>query len=48
MLNINIKSKLVPIKHLQCKLIVKKNTLKPKINKDISWLAQSKTTKTLL
>ena len=48
MLNTNIKSKLILIKLLGRKLIVNKNTFKPKINKDISWLAQFKTTKTLL
>jgi hypothetical protein len=36
------------MKLLGRKFIVNKNTLKPKINRDISWLAQSKTTKTLL
>ena len=35
MLNINIKSKLVLIKLLKRKLIVYKNILKPKINRDI-------------
>ena len=48
MLNTNIKSKLVLIKLLRRKLIVYKDTLKPKINKDVYWLVQSRTTKTLL
>ena len=48
MLNTNIKSKPVPTKFLQRKFIVKEDTLKPKINRDIGWLVQSKTTKTLL
>ena len=48
MLNTNIRSKLILIKLLQRKLIVKKDMLKPKINRDISWLVQSRTTKTLL
>ena len=36
MLNANIRPKLVPIKLLGRKLVVYKDTLKPKINKDIS------------
>ena len=48
MLNTNIKSKLVPIKLLWCKFIVKKDILKPKINRDINQLVQFRTTKTLL
>ena len=48
MLNINIRSKLIPIKLLGRKLVVNKDILKPKINRDVSWLAQSRTTKTLL
>ena len=48
MLNTNIRFKLVLIKLLQRKLIVKENIFKPKINKDISWLAQSRIIKILL
>ena len=48
MLNTNIRSKLVPMKFLRRKLIVKEDMLKPKINRNVSWLVQSKTTKTLL
>ena len=48
MLNTNIKSKPIPINLLGYKLIVYKDTLKPRINKDIYQLAQSRTTKTLL
>ena len=48
MLNTNIKSKLVPIKLLGRKLVVYKDTLKLRINKNIYQLAQSRTTKTLL
>jgi len=36
MLNTNIRSKLVLIKLLRCKLIVYKGILKPRINRDIS------------
>ena len=36
MLNTNIRSKLVLIKLLGYKLIVNKDTLKPRINRDIS------------
>ena len=36
------------MKLLGHKLIVNKDTFKPKINRDIGWLAQSRTTKTLL
>jgi len=39
MLNTNIKSKLILIKLLKYKLIIYKNIFKPKINKNISWLA---------
>ena len=39
MLNTNIRSKPIPIKLLGRKLIVNKNILKPKINRNISWLA---------
>ena len=38
MLNTNIRTKLILIKLLRRKLIVNKNTLKPRINRDISWL----------
>ena len=48
MLNTNIRSKLVPMKLLWRKLIVKEDILKPKINKNIGWLVQFRTTKTLL
>jgi len=48
MLNTNIRPKPVLIKFLRYKLIVNKDTLKPRINRDISWLAKSRTTKTLL
>ena len=48
MLSTSIKTKPILIKFLGHKLIVNKNMLKPKMNKDIGWLAQSKTTKTLL
>ena len=48
MLNTNIRPKLVLIKLLRRKPVVYKDILKPKINRDISWLAQSRTTKTLL
>ena len=48
MLNTNIRSKLILIKLLGCKFIVNKDTLKSKINRDIGWLVQSKTTKILL
>jgi len=36
MLNTNIRSKLVLIKLLRRKLIVNKDTLKPRINRDVS------------
>ena len=36
MLNTNIRSKLIPTKLLRRKLIINKDMLKPKINKDIS------------
>jgi len=36
MLNTNIRPKLVPIKFLRRKLIVNKDTLKPRINRDVS------------
>jgi len=39
MLNTNIKTKPILIKLLRCKLIVDKNIFKPKINKDVGWLA---------
>jgi hypothetical protein len=48
MLNTNIRSKPILIKLLRRKLIVNKNTLKPGMNRDIGWLAQSRTTETLL
>jgi len=48
MLNINIRSKPVPTKLLRRKLIVYKDIFKPRINRDVNWLAQSRTTKTLL
>ena len=48
MLSTNIRPKLILTKLLGCKLIVNKDTLKPKINRDISQLAESKTTKTLI
>ena len=48
MLNTNIRFKSILIKLLGRKLIVYKNILKPRINKDIYQLVQSKTTKTLL
>jgi len=48
MLNINIRPKLVLIKFLRRKLIVNKDMLKPRINRDISWLVKTRTTKTLL
>ena len=48
MLNTNIKFKPVLMKLLRRKLVVYKDILKPRINRDISWLAQSRTTKTLL
>ena len=38
MLNTNIRSKLIPIKLLGRKLVVNKNTLKPKINREVNWL----------
>jgi len=38
MLSTNIRSKPVLIKFLRRKLIVNKNTLKPRINGDVSWL----------
>jgi hypothetical protein len=38
MLNTNIRSKLVLTKLLRRKLIVNKDTLKPRINRDVSWL----------
>jgi len=38
MLNTNIRSKLILIKLLRRKLIVNKDTLKPRINRDIGWL----------
>ena len=48
MLNTNIRSKPILIKLLGRKFIVNKDTLKFKINRDIGWLVQSRTTKTLL
>jgi hypothetical protein len=48
MLNTNIRSKLILTKLLRRKLIVKKDTLKPGINRDVSWLVQPRTTETLL
>ena len=48
MLNINIKFKLVLIKLLGRKLVVYKNTLKLKMNRDINQLVQFRTTKILL
>jgi len=37
-LNTNIRPKLILIKLLKCKLIVYKDILKPRINRDIGWL----------
>jgi len=48
MLNTNIRPKLVLTKFLSRKLVVNKDTLKPKINRDVSWLVKTRTTKTLL
>jgi len=48
MLNTNIRFKPVLIKLLRRKLIIYKDIFKPKINRDVGWLAQFKTTKTLL
>jgi len=48
MLNINIRPKLVLMKFLRRKLVVNKDTLKPRINRDIGWLVKTRTTKTLL
>jgi len=48
MLSTNIRSKPVPIKFLRRKLVVNKDTLKPRINRDVGWLVKSRTTKTLL
>jgi len=38
MLNTNIRFKPIPIKLLWRKLIINKDTLKPRINKDVGWL----------
>ena len=38
MLNTNIRTKLILIKLLRRKLIVNKDILKPRINRDVSWL----------
>ena len=48
LLSTNIRTKLIPTKLLWGELIVYKDTLKPRMNKNISQLAQSRTTKTLL
>ena len=39
MLNINIRPKLILMKLLKRKFIVYKDILKPKINRDVNWLA---------
>ena len=48
MFNTNIRSKLILMKLLGRKLVVNKNIFKLRINRNINWLAQSRTTKTLL
>ena len=47
-LNTNIRTKLILTKLLRRKLIVQEDTLKPRINRDVSQLVQTRTTKTLL
>ena len=39
MLSTNIRSKLILIKLLRRKLIVNKDMLKPRVNRDVGWLA---------
>ena len=48
MLNTNIRPKLVLTKFLRRKLVVNKDMLKPRINRDVSQLVKTRTTKTLL
>jgi len=48
MLNTNIRPKLVPTKFLRRKLVVNKDTLKPRMDRDVGWLVKTRTTKTLL
>ena len=47
-LNTNIRTKPILTKLLRRKLIVQEDTLKPRINRDVSQLVQARTTKTLL